>query len=198
VFETNIINIRNQWLRNFAEIVNNERPLIESVAEAGVFRGEFAKLINECFPNRKLYLFDTFEGFSKRDLKYEAHNSIAAENRFDATNEQLVIKKMKHPNTVVIKNGYFPETALDVREEFLFVSLDMDLYKPMLEGLKFFYDAMIYGGVILCHDYYSTEYPGTKQAVEDYEKLIGMKLLKLPIGDQYSIAIVKTRSGVCL
>src|SRR3989344_5317525 len=30
-----------------------------SVAELGVYRGEFATQINECFPDKKLYLFDT-------------------------------------------------------------------------------------------------------------------------------------------
>ena len=30
-----------------------------SVAEAGVFRGEFAKQINKYYPDRKCYLFDT-------------------------------------------------------------------------------------------------------------------------------------------
>ena len=33
------------------------------LAEFGVFRGQFSALINQRFPNRKLYLFDTFEGF---------------------------------------------------------------------------------------------------------------------------------------
>jgi len=35
-----------------------------SVAEVGVFRGDFAKRLNLLFPDKKLYLFDTFEGFS--------------------------------------------------------------------------------------------------------------------------------------
>ena len=35
-----------------------------NVAELGVYQGEFAKHIHGMFPDRSLYLFDTFQGFS--------------------------------------------------------------------------------------------------------------------------------------
>lgn len=46
------------------------------MAEAGVFRGEFANEINRYFPDRECYLFDTFDGFDTRDFKYETMNSM--------------------------------------------------------------------------------------------------------------------------
>ena len=42
-----------------------------SVAECGVYKGEFASVINRCFYDRKLYLFDIFEGFDLRDVETE-------------------------------------------------------------------------------------------------------------------------------
>ena len=36
-----------------------------------VNNGEFAKYINLFFPNRRCYLFDTFEGFSRGDIEIE-------------------------------------------------------------------------------------------------------------------------------
>ena len=36
-----------------------------SVAELGVYQGEFSKYINQVFSQRKLFLFDTFKGFEK-------------------------------------------------------------------------------------------------------------------------------------
>jgi O-methyltransferase len=41
------------------------------VAELGVYRGDFAQYINTLFPNRKFYLFDTFEGFDKKNFDKE-------------------------------------------------------------------------------------------------------------------------------
>ena len=41
------------------------------MAECGVFRGDCTKFINLFFPDRTLYLFDTFGGFEKSDIEYE-------------------------------------------------------------------------------------------------------------------------------
>lgn len=131
---------REQFLIDFAKIVykNNIKG---AVAEAGVFQGDFAKIINKNFPDRKLYLFDTFEGFDSRDIDYETQNSFSREKsgHLNMTSEELVMGKMEYPNNCIIKKGYFPETTADVDDKFCFVNLDMDLYKPTLEALKFFW-----------------------------------------------------------
>ena len=48
----------------------------ENIAELGVWQGDFAQYINQLFPNQKLYLFDTFEGFDKRNFDKEDNLSI--------------------------------------------------------------------------------------------------------------------------
>lgn len=47
-----------------------------SVAEAGVYQGNFSAVINKCFPTRKLYLFDTFEGFDSKEILFYDINTI--------------------------------------------------------------------------------------------------------------------------
>ena len=47
------------------------RKIEGSVAELGVYQGGFAKYINQAFPNKKLYLFDTFTGFDAKDISLE-------------------------------------------------------------------------------------------------------------------------------
>ncbi len=42
-----------------------------AIAELGVFRGFNASVLNHFFPDRRLYLFDTFEGFDPRDVKVD-------------------------------------------------------------------------------------------------------------------------------
>ena len=59
------------------ELVSHEidrKNLDGSVAELGVYKGKFAKFINQYFPERSLYLFDTFEGFDDRDIATEKEN----------------------------------------------------------------------------------------------------------------------------
>ena len=58
--------IRNQTIECISrEIYRN--GIKGAVAEAGVYKGTTAKRMNRYFPDRKIYLFDTFEGFDIRD-----------------------------------------------------------------------------------------------------------------------------------
>lgn len=186
---------RVTWLRNFAEYAQS---FPGNVAECGVCMGEFSYFINKYFPDKQLYLFDTFEGFSERDLSVErALNNEAFlssifndQALFSAANEQIVMTRMLHPEKCILKKGYFPDTAQGLEDTFCFVNLDMDLYQPMLEGLRFFYRKMCPGGILLLHDYFHPELPGVKQAVEDFERELGTSLRKTPIGDFCSIAVI--------
>ena len=63
----------------------NSRGLTGSVAELGVYKGKFARYINQYFPERPFYLFDTFEGFDQRDgaREIEQNLSTGAQNFSD-------------------------------------------------------------------------------------------------------------------
>lgn len=184
------VRAREQFLNDYAQIVYEEN-IKGNVAEAGVFQGEYAKIINEKFPDRLLYLFDTFEGFNEKDIKIERQNAFSDEDvgHLNNTSEELVLRKMKYAEKCVIKKGYFPETADSVEDTFCFVSLDMDLYKPTLEGLIFFWDKMERRGVILVHDYFGEIYKGVRCAVEEFTK--GKNIPLVPIGDSISIVLIK-------
>lgn len=183
---------RRKWLEDFA-LITYEKNILGAVAEAGVFQGEFASMINSNFPDRILYLFDTFEGFDQRDVMFEEKNSYsdAKAGYLNITSETLVLDKMKYPENCVIRKGYFPETATDIHEKFCYVNLDMDLYKPTLEGLRFFYPLMTNGGIITIHDYFSQGYEGVNAAVREFLDEVPDDITPFPIGDQVSIAIQK-------
>jgi len=127
------------------EIKSNN--VLGSTAEVGVYRGDFAKYINHLFLDRKLYLFDTFEGFPEVHSKLDRKRGFSGGDQdWSGTSIKLVIRKMPYPNNVIIKKGIFPETAKDVNDRFCFVSLDADLYEPTKEGLNFFYPLLSPGG----------------------------------------------------
>ena len=183
------------WLRCFSEIAYS-RNLEGNIAECGVFQGGFANLMNKFFPDKKCYLFDTFEGFDDRDLTVEKtiHHSSFTEQKnlllFQKTSVPYVLSKMRHPEQIILKKGYIPETLDGVDDRFCFVHLDMDLFAPMYDALKFFYPRMVKGGAMLLHDYYNQDLPGVRKAVGDYEQLIGRQLCLVP--HVSSIIIMKT------
>ena len=171
-------------------ILFREENIRGSMAECGVFLGEFAREINRVFPKQKLYLFDTFAGFDARDMAIEQDNKYTelGANHFNITSEELVLSKMPHPDMCVVRKGYFPETTEGLEDSFCFVNLDFDLYNPTYAGLEYYSPRMVKGGVILIHDYFSGSFEGVGAAVRDYYKDSKVHSL-LPIGDWLSVAV---------
>lgn len=161
------------------EIITNN--IKGSVAELGVYRGDFARIINEAFPDRKLFLFDTFEGFNKQDILVDRKKdySIGSQD-FSKTSIDIVLSKMKTPWNCIIKPGYFPDSAADVTDMFAFVSIDADLFKPVYDGLRFFYPKLAQGGYIFVHDYNNDEYKGANAAVIGYCREMNVAFFPLP------------------
>ena len=92
-----------------------------------VCRGDSAKFINKYFSDRKLYLFDTFEGFAQEDLDFEINHikegfnsDFFEKDLFDNTSLELVVEKMTYKDNLIIKKGIFPKTAEGGRRVFLF------------------------------------------------------------------------------
>lgn len=174
----------------------NKNNITGETAEVGVFRGEFAKYINYIFPDKKIYLFDTFESFGKEELQNEINNGYcdgSFEKEFKNTSISLVMNKMTYPENAIIKKGYFPDSLDGLEEKFAFVSLDVDFEKSMLECLRYFYPRLSEGGYIFIHDYnYCDELnlKGVRIAVEQYEAEIGRSLHKVPLCDQGGTLII--------
>jgi O-methyltransferase len=60
------------------------------------------------------------------------------------------------------------------------VSLDVDLYKPTLAGLEYFYPRLSVGGCIFIHDYNNRRFKGVRKAVEEFTDATGATLVQLP------------------
>lgn len=154
------------------ELVSNEinkNQLEGNVAELGVYKGKFARYINQYFPNRVLYLFDTFEGFDIRDVEKEKQKKLSSgEQDFRDTSVEGVLKLMPVPQQCHPVKGFFPDSAKGIEDRFVFVSLDADLYEPIYQGLQFFYPRLVRGGYIFIHDFNNDGYKGSRKAVEQF------------------------------
>lgn len=189
VFMGEMFDNRVGILRLMADLIY-QNNIKGNVAELGVYRGEFASYMNEAFKDKKLYLFDTFTGFNNQDCDYDRDNkySEAQEMDFSDTNICLVMDKMAYPENVVPVQGFFPQSLQGMEDEFCFVSLDADLYIPIYNGLQYFYPRLQSGGYIIIHDYNSTTYTGTKEAVDTYCSENSITLI--PMIDKCGSAII--------
>jgi O-methyltransferase len=127
----------------------NRDEIPGAVAELGVYRGDMSVFLQTFCDGRTLYLFDTFGGFPSEDAGQFV-------SMFSDTSLDYVRRRMGGAQNVDYRIGYFPDTTSGIEHEaFAFVSLDADLYKPTLAGLRFFWPRLSSGGYIFLHDYYS-------------------------------------------
>src|ERR1700722_3982312 len=170
----NNLNNAGDVARLWSFILNIKQVLAEKVvgdfAELGVWRGNTASVLayfasrNE----RRVYLFDTFEGFDKKDLDgIDANKHVV----FADTSLGLVKSVIGESSNVCdFVKGFFPASISEAHrnKQYAIVSLDCDLYEPMKAGLKFFYPLMPIGGLLLLHDYSSMYWDGSKKAIDEF------------------------------
>lgn len=183
--------VREQTLALLADEIKRKQ-VTGSVAEIGVSQGIFARKINELFPDRRLYLFDTYTGLPEQDMNHAIQlgwgEKLYALSEF-GTPEEDVLKAMPYRQRCVIKKGYFPDT-FDLDEKFAFVSFDLDFYESTKKGLELVYPCLSGGGYIMVHDYNNLAFTETKEAVIDFCR--ENKVASIPIPDVAgSVVLVK-------
>ena len=149
-----------------------------AAAELGVYRGGFARCINALLPARKLYLFDSFQGFTPEAGAEEAFQA-AHEN----TSAARVLAVLPHPQQAVLKPGFFPDSLNGLEERFCLVSLDVDFEAATLAGLRYFWPRLSSGGYLMLHDWGNPGLPGVAQALEAFQRELGQPIPSVPLPD---------------
>lgn len=126
------------------------------------------------------------------DIHYEVENNLLMNEvgKLANTSVDYVLGRMPHPENCIIKRGYFPDTTKGLEgETYAFVNIDVDLYKPILAGLEYFWPRMEEDGYVFVHDYFSFSYAGTRKAVQEFSQKHHVGFI--PIGDTLSVAFIK-------
>ena len=97
----------------------------------------------------------------------QLHKKGAIISYYDPSGFKNDFKKFKNVN---ILKGWIPEifNSLDKKNKYKFVHLDVDLYQPTLDSLKYIFDKVIDGGIILTDDFSSPYFPGNKKAWQEF------------------------------
>lgn len=146
-----------------------------AMAEVGVYKGGSAVILCEAKENRPLYLFDTFSGMPMSAVSADS-DTWGKKTHQDTSVESVQAFLSAYSNVEIIP-GIFPMSIPEKLKSMLFsfVNLDVDLYQPTLEALKFFWPRMSPGGRLISHNYNSVCYdmddtPGVKKAFTEYFK----------------------------
>ncbi|HVY14941.1 MAG TPA: class I SAM-dependent methyltransferase [Rhodopila sp.] len=158
---------RFYFLSLVADLVAKDK-LSGAFAELGVDKGNSASVLAQAARrlNKAIFLLDTYEGFSDRDLSAE---QLKYQGAFSDTSLGLVKQNVsgEHVHYVV---GYFPESAeqLPKDQRYCLVHLDCDLYKPFNSALNYFWPRLVPGGFLIMHDYTSLHWEGVQHAVDEF------------------------------
>lgn len=176
---------RHLALSNLIQIVYDTDG---NTAECGAYRGASSSLIlsaNERDnPQRTHHIFDSFQGLS---VPGREDNSYWSQGDLSASSEE--IRQNLGDRRYSLHRGWIPERFDDVAdEEFCFVHIDVDLYQPTIDALRFFYPRLSIGGIIVCDDYGSSRCPGATRACDEFTEGHGLPaFVGLPAGGGFMI-----------
>lgn len=159
---------RKYLLREFARFTKN---MSGAMAECGCYRGASAYFLAKERPDTVLHLFDSFEGLSATTEpdRVEKADHFAWQKGDLKAGEGIVRETLREYRNVVIHKGWIPDKFCEVEtKRFSLVHIDVDLYQPTLDSIKFFYPRMQRGGVIILDDYGFTTCPGAYRAVQEF------------------------------
>lgn len=155
--------------------------------ECGVNKGGLSRGIIEYIEfqdlNKTFYLLDTFQGYDENFLSNEEKN-IGLRDQYsmyvDCYDE--VVNTFKDFNVRIIK-GSVPDTLIQCDAESIsYLSIDMNCVLPEIEAIKYFWNKITIGGVIVLDDYGFPNHINQKNAHDKLANELGYNIITLPTG----------------
>ena len=188
-------------------IINSKIP--GDFVECGVLKGGSAMVIAHTLikmkeTNRKIYLYDTFEGMSKpSDKDRRISDGTSAINKWKKQQKKRYNKWCFVPLSEVKKNLFstrYPQKNLIfikgkvedtipkyIPSKIAILRLDTDWYESTKHELNYLYPLLIKNGVLIIDDY--GHWAGSKKAVDEYftENNISILLNRIDYGGRIGI-----------
>lgn len=173
---------------NLFNMARNLKKIPGDIAECGVFKGSSAFLMLSAMAGENKYYhgFDSFEGLS--EPRREDHVSNAQTFKWKkhdlAVGEEIAAGNLSSfEGQFTLYKGWIPDRFHEVDDRmFCLVHIDVDLYEPTIESLRFFWPRMSAGGMIVCDDYGSSACPGAKKAMDEIGEEVGQSVIQMTTG----------------
>jgi hypothetical protein len=180
------------------KIFENRNLMIESfpknsvIAELGVFKGEFSKVIYDICKPSKLYLVDMFSGtVGSGDKDGENFQHAQLED------ELVKIQDYFQDKNVDVLKSTTTDFLLSIEDESLdIVYIDADhSYRGVMTDLLLSWRKVKRNGLICGHDYVRDQYNhDAKIAIDDFCKTLGLEIQMLTQDGCPSFCIIKNKS----
>jgi hypothetical protein len=142
-----------------------KKNLTGDIAECGVYKGGSARLLATIFPNKKIFLFDSFEGIHENDVLPSGHRK----GDFSDTSLLQVKDYLDDKPNCLFFPGWLPESASFLTDEkFSLVHIDLDLYESTKAAINLFWPKLVEGGVMVFNNYKRHHGLGVEKAILEY------------------------------
>jgi O-methyltransferase len=163
---------------NLAQLLRLTRDIPGDTAECGVFRGAGSYLIarTNIGTSKTHHVFDSFEGVSEPGAR-DGHSWSKGQMACGLPNVQRALADLP---SVRYYQGWIPARFPEVADRmFSFVHVDVDLEQPSVDSLRFFYDRLSPGAILVCDDYGFSSTPGVAVSMDEFlagrpEKMLTM------------------------
>jgi hypothetical protein len=178
---------------NLIQMFNLSRLVPGETAEVGCFRGLSSYLLchrmkrsSPGFTGATHSVIDSFEGLGPPVEADELPPEV--EGRFSTTSVEHVRQTLAEFPDVKIYKGWVPGAFRMLPEHrYRFVHIDVDLYEPTRDSLRYFYPRLHRGGMIVVDDFGpwpgGGKYPGCSKAVKEFCGDRGLDVAALTTGN---------------
>lgn len=169
------------------------------IVETGCFKCGMGVYLHKTFPDRNLYLFDSFDGLEPLGDRQYPFPSDQLDHWFSSPKsacEETLKKFNCDTNKIHIVEGWFKNTTINFDHPIAILRFDGDTYSSALEVLTNMYDNVVDGGVVILDDSCIYE---TMAAVEKFltdRNLLDKIVFRSPYGECEQLNFTKT-TNVC-
>lgn len=127
--------------------------------------------------NKKLHVFDSFEWLSipnTEDWIYWKKWNLTS-------SEDIIRNNLKVFTNVEYYKWWIPERFKDFKEDSIsFIHIDVDLYNPTYDSIKYFYPLLNKWWIMICDDYWFITCPWARKAMNELWKEFNFNIIELP------------------
>ena len=155
------------------QAARNTARLEGAVAEIGTYRGGSAAFIAGALAEagaagKPFHVIDTFAGHPPGKLTEHDADAHKRDDKFKNTSAADVRDYLRGHGGVVVHEGEFAAVAPKLPDaRYSFAHVDVDIYEPAAECLRYFGPRLAPGGVIVLDDYGAPTCPGIRRAADE-------------------------------
>lgn len=185
---TNVRQMKNfSYFSKMYEKIDN---VSGSVVECGVGKGRsllyFSFLSQREKKGRKVWGFDSFEGFPEPDEKDKSSRN-PKKGEWSGVDVYYIKKLLRNSgvqkdfieNNIRLIKGFFDKSLTEYdKKPIALLHIDVDLYQSYIDVLEQLFPFVSEGGIVLFDEYGEDNWPGAKKAVDEFFAKTAYKILQ--------------------